>query len=130
LVRKCPAWLWFSGKLAARLLVMGWKVRGLWPVVAVTVIAAGAGLLLYAVWRSPHRSDLVAYWGLAATVVTVATGWMSWAWRTRARASADVVDGTAIDRLADVLARAVSAQWTRAAADRVLTITKFPVWGR
>jgi hypothetical protein len=99
---------------------MGRKARGLWPVAAVAAIATGAGVLLYAVWRSPHRSDLIAYWGLVATVVTIATGWMSWAWRTRARASAGAVDGAAIDHLADVLARAVAGQWTRAAADRGL----------
>jgi hypothetical protein len=124
--------LWFLGILAARLLVMGRKVRGLWPAVAVAVIAAGAGLLLYAVWRSPHRSDLIAYWGLAATVVTIATGWMSWAWRTRIRASADAVDPAAIDHLADVLARAVAGQWARAAADRGLLVPEpIPVrWRR
>jgi hypothetical protein len=99
---------------------MGRRVRGLWPVAAIAAIAAGAALLLFAVWRSPHRNDLIAYGGLVATVVTIATGWMSWAWRTRARALAGAVDHAAIDRLADVLARAVEGQWTRAAADRGL----------
>jgi hypothetical protein len=96
---------------------MGRKVRGLWPVAAVAAIAAGAGVLLYAVWQSHHRTDLIAYWGLVATVVTIATGWMSraWAWRTRAKASAGAVDQAAIDQLADVLAQAVASQWTRAA---------------
>jgi hypothetical protein len=111
---------------------MGRKVRGLWPVAAVAAIAAGAGVLLYAVWRSPHRNDLIAYWGLVATVVTIATGWMSWAWRTRARASAGAGDQAAIDQLADVLARAVASQWTRAAADRGLLVPEpIPVrWRR
>jgi hypothetical protein len=111
---------------------MGRKVRGLWPVAAVAAVAAGAGVLLYAVWRSPHRSDLIAYLGLVVTVVTIATGWMSWAWRTRARASTGAVDQAAIDRLADVLARAVAGQWTRAAADRGLLVPEpIPVrWRR
>jgi hypothetical protein len=99
---------------------MGRKARGLWLAAAVAVIVVGAGVLLFAVWRSPHRNDLIAYWGLVATVVTIATGWMSWAWRTRAKTSAEVVDEAAIDHLADVLARAVSGQWTRAAAERGL----------
>ena len=111
---------------------MGRKVRGLWPVAAIAAITAGAGVLLFAVWRSPHRNDLIAYWGLVATVVTIATGWMSWAWRTRARASAGAVDEAAIDHLADVLARAVNGQWTRAAADRGLLVPEpIPVrWRR
>jgi hypothetical protein len=99
---------------------MGHRARGLWQIAAITAIAVGAGVLLYAVWRSPHRNDLVAYWGLVATAVTIATGWMSWAWRTRAKASTDAVDQAGIDRLADVLAQAVAGQWTRAAADRGL----------
>jgi hypothetical protein len=99
---------------------MGRKVRGLWPVAAIAAIAAGAVVLLFAVWRSSHRNDLIAYGGLVATVATIATGWMSRAWRTRARASAGAVDPAAIGRLADVLARAVAGQWTRAAADRGL----------
>ena len=99
---------------------MGRRVRGLWQVAAIAAIAAGAAVLLFAVWRSPHRNDLIAYGGLVATVVTIATGWMSWAWRTRARASAGAVDQAVIGRLADVLARAVEGQWTRAAADRGL----------
>ena len=128
----CFARSWLLGALAVRLLVMGRKVRGLWPVAAVAVIAAGAGVLLYAVWRSPHRNDLIAYWGLVATVVTIATGWMSWAWRTRAKAAAGAVDQAAIDHLADVLAQAVAGQWTRAAADRGLLVPEpIPVrWRR
>ena len=66
---------------------MGRRVRGLWPVAAIAAIAAGAAVLLFAVWRSPHRNDLIAYGGLAATVVTIATGWMSWAWRTRSNSA-------------------------------------------
>ena len=85
------AWLWPLVQLAVRLLAMGRKVRGLWPVAAIVAVAVGAGLLLFAVWRSPHRNDLIAYWGLVATVVTIVTGWISWVWRTRARASAGAV---------------------------------------
>ena len=99
---------------------MGRKFRSLWPVTLIVVIAAGASLLLYWVWREPRRNDLIAYWGLVATVVTVATGWISWAWRARARTSGGAVEGPAIDHAADVLAQAVAGQWTRAAADRGL----------
>src|SRR5262249_54592518 len=128
----CFARSWLLGALAVRLLVMGRKVRGLWPVAAIAAIAAGAAVLLYRVWQSPQRNDLIAYWGLVATVVTIATGWMSWAWRTRARASAGAVDQAAIDHLADVLAQAVAGQWTRAAADRGLLVPEpIPVrWRR
>ncbi|HUL25992.1 MAG TPA: hypothetical protein VLW44_09525 [Streptosporangiaceae bacterium] len=84
------------------------------------MIAAGAGWLLYAVGTSPHRSELVPYWGLAATVVTIAAGWISWAWRARAGTPGDAAKGPAADHIADVLARAVTGQWTRAAADRGL----------
>jgi hypothetical protein len=126
------AWLWPLYALAARLLAMGPKARRLWPVAAIAAIAAGTGLLLYAVWRSPHRNDLIAYWGLVATVVTIATGWISWAWRTRARTSAGAVQGAAADHVADVLARAVAGQWMRAAADRGLLVPEpIPVrWRR
>jgi hypothetical protein len=111
---------------------MGHKARSLWQVTAIAAIMAGAGLLLYAVWRSPHRNDLIAYWGLVATVVTIATGWISWAWHTRARTSSDAVEGLVADQVADVLARAVADQWTRAAADRGLLVPEpIPVrWRR
>jgi hypothetical protein len=101
---------------------MEWKFRGFWPIAAIAAVIAGAGLLLYAVWRSPHRNDLIAYWGLVATVVTIAAGCISWLWRTQAGTSADAVDEAADDHLADVLARAVTGQWTRAAADRGLLV--------
>ncbi len=61
------------------------KIRSLWPVAAIVAIATAAGWLLYAVWRSPHRNDLVAYWGLVATIVTIAAGRIAWAWRARVR---------------------------------------------
>lgn len=111
---------------------MGRRVGRLWPIAAIAAITAGAGLLLYAVWRSPHRNDLIAYWGLVATVVTIATGWISLAWRTRAKTSADSVEGPAADHVADVLARAVTGQWMRAAADRGLLVPEpIPVrWRR
>jgi hypothetical protein len=111
---------------------MGRMARGVWPVAAIAAIAVGAGLLLYAVWRSPHRNDLIAYWGLVATVVTIAMGCISWTWRTRAKASARAFDGAAVDHLADVLAQAVAGQWTLAAADRALLVPEpIPVrWRR
>ncbi len=98
------------------------KFGGIWPVAAVAGITAGAGLLLYSVWRSPHRNDLIAYWGLVATVVTIAAGWVSWVWRARAKTPVGAVDGPDADHVADVLAGAVSGQWARAAADRGLLV--------
>src|SRR5205823_2895402 len=56
---------------------MGRKGRRWWPFGVIAAIAAGALLLLVTVWQSPHRSDLIAYWGLVATASTVAAGWFA-----------------------------------------------------
>ena len=108
--------------MAVRLLAMRRKIRGLWPVAAIAAITAGAGWLLYKVWRSPHRNDLIAYWGLVATVVTIAAGWIAWAWRARTGKTGGALEAPVSDHLADVLARAVMDQWTSAAADRGLLV--------
>src|SRR5262245_31654172 len=105
-----------------RLLAMGRKLRSLWPVAAIVVITAVAGWLLYAVWRSHHRNDLVAYWGLVVTIVTIAGGWIAWAWRARARNASGAAELPVSDHLADLLAKAVMDQWMSAAADRGLLV--------
>jgi hypothetical protein len=64
----------------------------------------------------------VAYWGLVATVVTIVMGWVAWAWRARTKKNGDTLEAPASDHLADVLARAVTDQWTSAAADRGLLV--------
>ena len=107
---------------------MGRKARGLWPVVAVAAIVAGAIWLLYFVYRSRQRSDLEAFVALAISVGTVAAGWIAWAWRARISRSGDAVAAEGLDQLTDLLARAVKDQWTGAASDRgLLEPTPIPV---
>jgi hypothetical protein len=49
-----------------------------WPLWVVAVLVAAVGWLLYAVLRSPHRSDLAIYGAFAVPVIMVAAGWVTW----------------------------------------------------
>jgi len=74
--------------------------------------------LLYAVWRSPHRSDLAAYGAFAVPVVALGAGWIGWAWHRATRIpAARNMGGGDLDRVADLLAEAVCEQWNRAAGE-------------
>jgi hypothetical protein len=94
-------------------------------------IAAAALWVLYVVWQSPHRIDLATYGAFAAAVVTLATAWISWAWRVRTSPAGRAATGQDLDRLGDLLAVAVKQEWERAAGERGLLAEPIPVtWGR
>ena len=99
---------------------MGGRVRGLWPLVVVGVIAVATAAGLVAVWQSPHRADLEGFGGLAISVAGIAAGRIAWVWRARSQQVRGVVSGQDLGRLADVLAGAVNGEWTRAAGERGL----------
>ena len=92
-----------------------------WPLFAVAVIVVAGFWLLYAVWRSPHRSDLATYGAFAVAVVALVAGWIGWVWHraTRIPAAQNAAGGD-LDRVADLLAEAVREQWNRAAGERGL----------
>ena len=113
------------------LLIMRGRIRGWWPLVAIALFLVAGFWVLYVVWRSPHRSDLVTYGGFAVTVVTLMAGWIAWAWRARARPAGPAAAGQDLDRVADLLAVAVKTQWEQAAGERGLADGPIPVtWGR
>ena len=60
------------------------------------------------------RLDLSAYGDFAVGLVTLAVGWIAWAWRKRTATDED----EDVSHLADLLAIAVSQQWTREADKR------------
>ena len=87
--------------------------------------------LLYAVWRSRHRSDLATYGAFAVAVVPLLAGWIAWAWRARTRPATSAAAGGELDRAADLLAVAVRTQWERAAGERGLAAEPIPgSWSR
>ena len=98
---------------------MGGRARGLWRFAAAGAIAVVTVAGLVAVWRSPHRADLEGFAGLAISVAVIVAGWIGWVWRARSQGG-EVVSGQELERLADLLAGAVDAEWTRAAGERGL----------
>jgi hypothetical protein len=90
---------------------------GLWS--AAVVAVAGAIWWMLAVWRSVHRTDLSTYWAFVialAVAISMLYGW------TRAALSRQGT-GTStqeLGELADVLANAVTEQWTRIAGEQRL----------
>jgi hypothetical protein len=106
------------------------KPRILWPTVLVVAIATGASWLVWAVWRSPHRSDLATFGAFAAAVATIAAGQIAWAKNVGARRHGEN-QHRALNHIADLLSGAVKDQWTRAALDRRLQPEPIPVrWAR
>jgi hypothetical protein len=99
---------------------MGGRPRGLWPVAAAAAIVVVTAAGLYVVWRSPHRKDLIDFWGFAAAIAVIAGGRIAWVWRDRSRQASAAVSGQELGRLADLLAGAVEEEWTRAAGERGL----------
>jgi hypothetical protein len=111
------------------LLVMRGKIRGWWPLAVVAPFLVAAVWLLYAVWRSPHRSDLATFGAFALPVVTLIVSWIVWAWRTKS--ARPVIAGQDLDHVMDLLAVAVKMQWEQEAAERQLLATPIPVsWGK
>lgn len=117
---------------AATLFSMRRRVRG-WLPIPLAVVAAGAVVwLLYAVWRSPQRSNLATYGAFAVPVLVLAAGWIGWAWRARSRQTVVASEREGVSRVADRFAQSVQEQWKRAATERALVGTE-PIavsWGR
>jgi hypothetical protein len=114
------------------LLVVTGKARSRWSMLAAGVIAVAALWVLYAVWQSPHRSDLATYGAFAVAVVALALGWIAWVWRSRTISPDRDGKSQELDDRADLLAEAVWLQWERAADERGLVVPEpIPVrWGR
>ena len=64
--------------------------------------------------------DLEGFGGLAISVAGIAAGWIAWIWGHKTSQGSGVVSGQELGRLADLLARTVDAEWTRAAGERGL----------
>lgn len=102
------------------LLVVAGRRRTPWPLLLAAAIAVAALLVLYAVWRSPHRTDLSTYGAFAVALVALAAGWIGWAWRRRQKQDGGTLGPRELDELADQLAEAVRKQWEDAASERGL----------
>jgi hypothetical protein len=104
----------------------------MWSVIAAVVIAIAALWVLYAVGRSPHRSDWATFGAFAVAVVALALGWITWLWRARTGKADPGAAGRELDDRADLLAEAVRRQWERAANERGLAQPEpIPVrWGK
>ena len=89
-----------------------------WPFWVVAVTALVMAWVLYVVWRSHGRDDLATYGAFAVAVVIVFPGLLAWA---RRRSAGDAAAGEELDRVVEDLARAVRAQWEKAAGERGLT---------
>ena len=101
----------------------GWprgRVRRLWPYAAAGVIAMVTVAGLVAVGLCAHRAELESYAGFAISVAGIAAGRIAWVWRAESQVADGVVSGQELGRLANLLAGAVDAQWTRAAGERGL----------
>ena len=98
------------------MLGMGRKGRNLGSATSTAVIAAGAAWFIYAVWRSPHRTDLATFGQYAVAVVVMVAGAISQIWRWRAgRRRGPEDQAPELDKLTDLLAVAVRDQWTQVA---------------
>ena len=99
---------------------MGGRARRSWPLAAAALIAVVTVAGPVAVWRSRNRADLEGFAGFAISVAGIAAGWIAWVWRYGSSQGSEVVSGPELGRLADLLAGAVEAEWTRAAGERGL----------
>ena len=99
---------------------MSGRVRRLWPFAAIGTIAVVTIAGLVAVGLSPNPANLEGFAGLAISVIGIAAGWIGWVWRARSQQGSGAVTGQELGRLADLLAGAVEAEWTRAAGERGL----------
>ena len=107
------------------------RIRGWWPLAAVAPFVIGAFWLLYVVWQPQRRIDLATYGAFAVPVVTLVAGWIAWAWRATTNPAGPAAASRDVDRVTDLLAMAVQAQWQRAAGERGLVAQPIPVtWGR
>jgi hypothetical protein len=97
---------------------MGGRTHGALLLTVVMAIVAFTVVCLVGVWLSPHRADLSTYGAYAVALITLAGGWIAWAWRD----SGQQADGTIAGQrqLADLLAGAAEQEWRRAANERGL----------
>lgn len=86
--------------------------------VAIVVVIAVAGVLIWVVWRSPHQSDLATFGAFAVAVIVPVASLV--VYLTKVSQAGDTGRGRPLDELADSLAVAVTEQWTRAALERLL----------
>jgi hypothetical protein len=86
--------------------------------VAIVVVIAVAGVLIWVVWRSPHQSDLATFGAFAVAVIVAVASLV--VYLTKAGRAGDTGRVRPLDELADSLAAAVTEQWTRAALERLL----------
>jgi hypothetical protein len=111
------------------LLIVRAKNRSLWTVIAAVVIAVATLGLLYAVWRSPHRSDLATFGAFAVAVVALVSPFIARTWQARTRKAELGTESQELDDRADRLAEEVRKEWERVANERGL-VTPIPVrWG-
>jgi len=99
---------------------MSGRVRRLWPFAAIGAIAVVTLAGLVAVGLSPNPANLEGFAAFAISVIGIAAGWIAWLWRARSQQGSGAVTGQELGRLADLLAGAVDAEWTRAAGERGL----------
>ena len=99
---------------------MSERARRFWPLAAAAVIAVVTVAGPVAVWRSRNRADLEGFAGFAISAAGIAAGWIAWVWRHKSSQGSEVVSGQELGRLADLLAGAVEAEWTRAAGEQRL----------
>jgi hypothetical protein len=123
-----------TGYLAMRVNVtiedVGGKARRLWPLAAIALVIAVAGILVWLVWRSPHRGDLSTFGGFVVAVVAPVASLVVYLTKLRRHGGTGL--GRPPGELADSLAAAVMEQWTQAARERRLVQPEpIPVrWGR
>jgi hypothetical protein len=89
----------------------------LWEGKAAVVLAV-AGILVWAVWRSPHRGDLSTFGGFVVAVIAPVASLI--VYLTKLRRPGDAGPGRPLSELADSLAAAVREQWRQAALERRL----------
>lgn len=99
---------------------MGRRVRSLTLTLAAVALVAVTGWLLFAVWRSPHRDDLATFGAFAIPVVVIAAGLVGRTWQKKSSRGGIAVEEAELNHLADLLAIAVTDQWTCAAGERGL----------
>jgi hypothetical protein len=84
---------------------------------AIVVVIAIAGVLMWVVWQSPHRTDLSTFGAFALAVIVPVASLVVYLTKVR---QAEIGRGRPLDELADSLATAVTEQWTQAALERRL----------
>ena len=102
----------------------------MWPLAAIAVVIAVAGILVWAVWQSPHRGDLSTFGGFVVAVIAPVASLIFYL--AKLRRPGDTGLSRPLSELADSLAAAVMEQWTRAAQERrLLQPEPIPVrWAR